>query len=280
MIKHILYIILFSVTICPLCYQQGRDSLIRLSPGMEDTIGFIEREYFGLFNQIDGYEFASLFIRNKKELISRITFSEDGRLKDTILINDLSVLENTRLKIQQIEDEQTRKIKSLRNVAVTTHDKTKYEGVLEGFSNSYLYLSTEKDFLTNQDSPLKYRLPLSIVSQVLIKGESNYLSPVLWGTGIGLVLGILGPIGLNGFVQEHLDPDSEPEIKFSSELIVSGIVCAFIGAGIGYIVGWLSADDDIPVKFISTRSVLRLKDYAHYNYRYPGNFNKNYLEIK
>ena len=68
-------------------------------------------------------------------------------------------------------------------------------------------------------------------------------------------------------VQETLDPDSEPEFEFSSELLVSGFVCAAIGAGIGYIIGLLSAEDDLPIRFVSDRSVLRLTDYAHYNFR-------------
>ena len=263
-----------------LAFAQELDSLIQLYPGMDDTISYIDRTYFGLFNQIDGFEYSSVYIRNNKNLISKITFSENGILRDTILINDLSALENTRLKMKETENEFEKKIESLREVDVTAKDKRNFNGVLEGLSKNHLYLYTEKNNLANPNSMYKFSIPLTEVDQVVIKGESNYLSPILWGTGIGLATGILAPIGLSGMAQETLDPDSEPEFEFSSELLVSGFVCAAIGAGIGYIIGLLSAEDDLPIRFVSDRSVLRLTDYAHYNFRDLEKLNEDYQEVK
>ena len=263
-----------------LAFAQEPDSLIQLYPGMDDTISYIDRTYFGLDNQIDGFEYSSVYIRNNKNLISKITFSENGILRDTILINDLSALENTRLKMKETENEFEKKIESLREVNVTAKDRRNFNGVLEGLSKSHLYLYTEKNSLANPNSMYKFSIPLTEVDQVVIKGESNYLSPILWGTGIGLATGIIAPIGLSAMAQETLDPDSEPEFEFSSELLVSGFVCAAIGAGIGYIIGLLSAEDDLPIRFVSDRSVLRLTDYAHYNFRNLEKLNQDYQEIK
>ncbi len=274
--------ILSLIVIAPLfqILTQNRDSLIQLYPGMEDTINYIDRSYLGLYKQIEGYEYSSVFIRNEEQLISRITFSENGTLKDTVLVNDLSVLGNTRLKIKQIENENDKKIKSLHQVAVITNGQEKYEGLLEGISKDYLYLHEDKNIPTNKDSKLNFRIPLSKIDQVLIRGESNYLKPVLWGTGIGFATGVLALIGFSVLAQESLHPDSEPQVKLGSELIASGFVCAIIGAGIGYIIGWLSAEKDVSVRFDSERSVLGLKDYAPYNFQYLNALNENYDEIK
>ncbi len=257
--------LLLSVSFYSICAQES-DSLIKLYPGMDDTISYVDRTYFGLYNQVEGFEYATVSLRDNEELISRVTFSDNGILKDTILTNDFSILENTRSKIDQIVKENQEKIESLCEVNITANSSRTFEGILEGFSKDHLYLFSNKNFLSGQDSEFKFKIPSSSVNEVLILGESNYLTPVLWGAGIGFATGVLAPIGLSAMAQETLDPDSEPEVEFSGELLVSGFVCAMIGAGIGYVIGLLTAEDDIPVKFNSDRSVLRLKDYAIYNF--------------
>ena len=102
----------------------------------------------------------------------------------------------------------------------------------------------------------------------------------MWGAGIGFATGILAPIGFSVIFQESIDSDSEPEVEFSSELLPAGLICAVLGAGIGYIIGWLTSENDLPIKFASDRSVLRLKDYAHYNFRDLKKINEEYQEIK
>jgi len=276
----ILYMLLGVIFITSSLFPQEQDSLIQLYPGMEDTVSFIDRTYFGLYNQIEGFEYSLVFVRDNKELVSRVTFSKNKILKDTILINDLSALENTRLKIDQIVNEHEEKIESLREVKVTTSNSKAYEGTLEGFSKNYLYLLSDKNLITNQESEFKYRLPLSNINQVLAKGESNYLNPVLWGAGIGFVTGVFAPIGLSVMFQETFDEDSDPSVEFSGELLVSGFICTLIGAGIGYVIGLLTAEADIPFEFKSDRSVLRLKDYAMYNFRNLKTFDENYYEVK
>ena len=102
-------------------------------------------------------------------------------------------------------------------------------------------------------------------------GESNYLTPVLWGAGIGFATGFFAPIGFSVMFQKTIDEESDPKVEINGELLVSGFVCAIIGAGIGYVVGLLIAEDDLPIQFNSDRSVLRLKDYAIYNFRNSKN---------
>lgn len=271
--------LLFNISFFSLLAQE-RDSLIQLYPGMEDTISYIDRTYFGIYNQIEGFEYATVFIRNNEELISSVTFSENGILKDTVLINDLSVLENTRSKIKQIVIEYDEKIETLHDVRITTNESKIYEGVLEGFSKNHLYLISEKNFLTNQDSEFRYKIPVSDVGEVRVKGESNYLSPVLWGAGIGFAAGLLAPIGLGAMFQDAIDENSDPSVGFSGETVGHAFIFAVIGAAVGIVIGWLSAEDDVTIVFRSDRSVLRLKDYAKYNFRNQKTIDDNYYEIK
>ena len=280
MIKYIVNIGIFLIVAQFKPSAQERDSLIQLYPGMEDTISYVDRTYFGLYNQIEGFEYATVSLRDNEELISRVTFSVNGNLKDTTLTNDFSILENTRSKIEQIVKENEEKLESLREVKVNTKYGKAYGGTLEGFSKDYLYLFTEKNFLTNQDSEFKFKIPSSNINEVLILGESNYLTPVLWGAGIGFATGFFAPIGFSVMFQKTIDEESDPKVEINGELLVSGFVCAMIGAGIGYVIGLLTAEDDIPIQFNSKRSVLRLKDYAIYNFRNLKTLDDNYYEVK
>ena len=126
---------------------------------MEDTISYVDRTYFGLYNQVEGFEYATVSLRDNEELISRVTFSDNEILKDTILTNDFSILENTRSKIDQIVKEHQEKIESIREVKITANNGRTYKGFLEGFSKDHLYLFTDKNFLSGQDSELKFRVP-------------------------------------------------------------------------------------------------------------------------
>ena len=54
---------------------QNRDSLIQLYPGMGDKLDFIDREIFGLYPDVEGFEYAQLYSRDKNFFVSKITFS-------------------------------------------------------------------------------------------------------------------------------------------------------------------------------------------------------------
>jgi len=268
-IKGLLILVIFTFSST---YSQDNDSLIHLYPGMEDTISYIDRTYFGLYNQIQGFEYATVSISKNHELISRVTFSDNGALKDTVFTNDFSILENIRSKMDQIIKENHDKIESFREVYVTVNNGNSYLGNLEGFSKNHLYLTSDKILLTDQDTQYKFRIPTAGINEVLILGESHLLTPVLWGAGIGFAF-MLIPYGMAEYFEKA--GLKESEVKFG--VVIFG---AILGAGIGFVVGLFNAEYDVPIKFNSDRSVLGLKDYAYYNFRNLKSLNKNYYEIK
>ena len=271
MIQSIKVLLILLILTFSSSYSQDSDSLIHLYPGMEDTISYIDRTYFGLYNQIQGFEYATVSISKNHELISRVTFSDNGALKDTVFTNDFAILENIRSKIDQIIKENQDKIESFRVVKVTVNNGNSYLGNLEGFSKNHLYLTSDKIFLPNQDTQYKFRIPTSGINEVIILGESNLLKPVLWGAGIGFTT-MLIPVSLRALAKQF-----NKEIEVEYYLLIVGAV---LGAGIGYVIGLFNAEYDVPIKFNSDRSVLGLKDYAYYNFRNLKSLNKNYYEIK
>jgi hypothetical protein len=103
--KKIIYLFLAFTLFITSAYSQERDSLIRLYPGLGNTLDLFDRDYFELFQNIDGYEYAVFYIRNDEDLISKVTYSDNGLLRDTVFVQRVSALLGARSRIQEIEKE-------------------------------------------------------------------------------------------------------------------------------------------------------------------------------
>ena len=279
MMKYLRNISIALIIILNNILAQESDSLIQLYPDIGDTITYLDKTYFGLYNQISGFQNAIVCVRDGESLISHIRYEENGELKDTILINDLSVLQSTREKIELLLQDYDQKLTEPYEVVIRTYNGNEYLGVLEGFSKNYLYLKSDNNFLTGQSGEFKYKIAVQDIDEVTVKGKSDYLTPILWGSGIGFVTGFLAPIGFGGLVSESLDEEYNPEIKITAEWIAFTFVFAVIGAAIGAGIGWLSADNDENILFKTNHSVIRLKEYARYHFNQDKPFDEYYYEI-
>ena len=86
MIKYIVNISIVLIIALIQLSAQERDSLIQLYPGMGDTISYVDRNYFGLYNQVEGFEYATVYINDNEKLISRVTSSDNGVLRTPFLL--------------------------------------------------------------------------------------------------------------------------------------------------------------------------------------------------
>lgn len=259
-------------------YSQDSDSLIQLYPGMEDTISFVDRTYFGLYNQVSGFQSATIYLSDSEDLISKITYEKNGILKDTTIISEKSVLESTRQKMDVLLKEYDKKLVEPADAVVRTYLGGKYSGKLEAFSKNYLYLRSNRNFFSGEEKEFYFKIPASNVDEVVIIGKAEYLSPVLWGAGIGFVCGFLFPLGFAASVDEVTQEEIEPEFDLGTSLGL-GVLFALLGAAVGWGIGWLSADDDETIRFKTDQSVIRLKEYARYHFRTDKPFYEYYYEI-
>ena len=99
--KGIKYLFLFLLLNSSNISSQERDSLIQLYPGLGDTVDSFNASYFELFQNIEGFEHAVFYIRDNKRLVSKVTYSENGKTNDTTFIQLLSALDNARKKIEK-----------------------------------------------------------------------------------------------------------------------------------------------------------------------------------
>ena len=103
--KNLIYILLTFFLFIFSTYSQQKDSLIQLYPGLGDTINLFDREYFNLYKNIEGFQKASLYVRDNSKLISRLRLDISGALVDTIFIQPISMLEKVQTDINKIISE-------------------------------------------------------------------------------------------------------------------------------------------------------------------------------
>ena len=245
-------------------FSQKRDSLIQLYPGLGDTLDLFNRNYFELFQNIEGFEYALFYIRDNKHLVSKVTFTKEGLSRDTVFIQTLSALQSSKTRIEQIEKESNKKIDSSEEFIIVTKNGNQYECKLEMFSKNSLYLVSEKNNSTFNSTELKFKLPLSSVDNLILPGESNTLSCIGEGalitTGAGLMMVLFA--GGEG-----------------AAILFLPIVAAF-GAIVGLVAGLISSSDDEIFQIDYQDDILKLKDYAKYYFRYEDSLEQRYIEIE
>jgi hypothetical protein len=266
--KSKLFYLLFTIILLSVTTQaQERDSLIHLYEGIGDTIYSFEREYLRLFPQIKGFEYATFYIRNDDELVSRITFQTDNELKDTIFIQDMAVLDKLRLDIKKFDTENRKKRDSPKNVIVYTKEEKQYAGLLEMFSKKDLYL------LSIEQNNYRFKIPLVDVEKIVIPAESKVLSSIGWGALVGVVVG-----ALIGFASGDDEGDM---IEFSAgqKALGAGAALGLLGALVGLFVGLGASEDEHQIEFNDESDIIKLMDIAYYNFIYNKSLESVYDNI-
>ena len=264
--KKIIYLLLVFNLFFASAYSQEKDSLIQLYPGLGDTIDLFDREFFDLYSNVEGFQEASLYIRGKDKLVSRLKLQVSRGIVDTIIINSLSSLEIVRLNISKLDEENNKKSGIERDVIVGFKDERQIEGQLYMFSKSNLYLFSENNNENNISQSQYLMIPTLNVNEVNILGQNKTWSQAGWGALIGLAIG-----GISYFSTENNSKNLR-----GIELISTPI----LGGLIGLIIGAAASTNDEVYKINSEYDLLKLKDYAKYYFRYDESVDEKYLELE
>ncbi|MBE0538751.1 MAG: hypothetical protein IH620_03490, partial [Ignavibacterium sp.] len=256
--KKIIYYLLITIIVNSYSYSQERDSLIQLYPGMGDTLDFIDREIFNLYQDVDEYKYAQLFLRDNKFFVSKI-YSNYGKVRDKVLVEDISEFKDLQMKLYQIILDNEKKFQSPSNASILLDNCNSYNGKLEMFSKKYLYFNSEMDYLTGNSSPFRFKTSLQKVDSLRIQAKKPDLLPyVAYGALGGAIIGVaIGVYWANNY--ENL---REGYDKYM--IGISGLIAAGIGAFVGYIINTSVPKDFISIKINSTNDLINLKDYAPY----------------
>lgn len=240
--------------------SQEKDSLIQLYPGLADTIDQFDREYFELFQNINGFESAVFFIRDNEKLLSKVTYTENGKQKDTTFIQQLSALENVRERIKKIEVENDLKLETENEAIIFLKDKNITSGRLIMFNKHFIFIVTENEV---GNPELNYfKIQLENIDQIKILGASRTLA---YG-GLGAVAGLL-LFPINALVGGW---------AYATIWVFNPIVCGIIGL----VVGALSSRYEDIYIIETNYDVLELKDIIKYQFIDDESIEKNYVELE
>ena len=268
--KKIFYM-LFTVTLfLTLAYPQEKDSLIRLYPGMGDTLHFIDREIFGLYPDIDGFEYAQLFSRDRKYLISKVSFSSYDRFVDTVIVENISRLFELHSQLLQFEIDNDKKFESPPDATVFTNSGNNFDGRLEIFSKKFLYLQSDLNYFTNSSSPFRFKTPITKVDSLSITVKKNMFPYV----GGGALVGFLG-----GFIIGTATAKTDWPFKKEVTWFITGGIGLATGALIGWLIGESLPPDFVNIRFNTPYDITKLKDYSAFYFHYNKAIEDNYVEL-
>jgi hypothetical protein len=273
--KSKIFYLLLAVTFVSLpLHPQEKDSLIQLYPGLGNTIDLFDREFFNLYSNIEGFQEASLYIRNNNKLISRLKLKISNEIIDTTFIQPLAILDKVRLNIAKLDNENNKKLGIETDAIVSLKDERLIKGRLSMFSKSNLYLISENEDENKilQSDALKIRL--SNVNQINVLGQTRTWSYAGWGALIGLAFGGLV------FLTSKEDNSTSPGIGGFGTRGLELISGPILGGLVGLIIGSGSSTDDEIIQIESQYDFLKLKDYAKYYFRYDESVEQEYTSIK
>ncbi|MBE0571504.1 MAG: hypothetical protein IH618_08170 [Ignavibacteriaceae bacterium] len=269
--RYIICLICTMIMLSDSVQSQERDSLIQLYPGMGDTLDLFDREIFNLYQDVDEYKYAQLFSRDGEFLVSKITYLDDGILRDTLTIEDYHQLYFLRQNVSKIIMENDKKLNSPLDASVFTNTGAQYDGRFEMFSKKYLYLNSDFNYLTGNSSGLDFKTSFSHVDSIQIAIEPNVGPYVGYGALGGFALGFIA-----GIATFNDDWALQKETKWT-------IFGAF-GAVTGFLLGWLIGEsvppDLVNIRFNTPNDVVKLKDYSAYYFQYNKTLEEGYLELK
>ncbi|MBT8379103.1 MAG: glycine zipper family protein [Ignavibacteria bacterium] len=268
--KVIIYAILNLTIFSSSLFSQDKDSLIQLYPGLGDTIDQFDRNYFELFQNIDGFNSAVFYTRNNEQVISKVSYLKNEELKDTVIAQPLSKLESIRTMVELIDWQSNKRVEYAEEFVLVTKDSSIYEAELVMFSRSHLYFDSDINYITDDYLNWKFKVPIESVENLSLAGSTAW-SSAGWGAGIGLLLGTGAAGAVSG--------GSSNIVSSSAVGGASMILFGLVGGVIGLVLGIASESEDTVFNINSQEDLIQLKKYAKYYYQYDQSVEDEYVEL-
>ena len=260
--------LIFTILTFSICLRsQERDSLIQLYPGMGDTLDLIDRDIFGLYPDIEGFQHAQIFSRDNKFIISKIRYNKNGLTTDTIVVEDFFKYS---AMLSKFIIENTKKIESPLETSIFTKRGANYNGKLEMFSKRFIYFYSDMNYSSRKQSTFHYKTDIKNIDSLMIPKVKNLFPYIGGGAFAGFFAGFF--IGKATFED---DMGADKEVKW----MISGGIGALIGGLLGWLIGEEMQNDYITIQFNTPFDVTKLKEYSAYYYQGNLSIEKQYIEI-
>ena len=235
---------------------------IEISPLIGEELDRIERDYFHMFPQIDGFENAVFYLNDDNSLRVEINSSSNGLIKDTVIPKYSSLEEVEKHIINSVfidlRDD------SGPNFIVRTGAGRLTAQKMVTLNEQKLFTTDELTLERNFREPSLgsiWETDLNDIHSVILEGESNIWSYAQTGTliggGVGLLIGFL--VGQSN--------KSKNEIVSSEAVGVLGgvLIGAAVGLVVGTIVGISTSQEEILIDPHAPEGISNLQSYSLYH---------------
>jgi hypothetical protein len=242
-----IYICLTLICLPQSISAQFIDSLIQIYPGIGDTLTVYNRNYLGLFPEVEDFDYAMFFIRDNDKLVTKIYSSNQVSSTGAILIQNLTAKDSFYSIIEKSDLDNTKLISSSWwDAKIKTKDDNIIEGELIMFDYNYLYVIAE-NLRADHIGKKTYRIPVSEVKEIFQEENSNRFLGICIGGSLGTFLGFGVAKSIGDF-----------------EALKYWFALAFIGTTIGGIIGHATSTKGEMIYFESDMDVLKLKGRTAY----------------
>lgn len=261
-------------------YSQVNSQQVVISPFIGDTLDRVEREYFGLFPDIKGFQKAVWYLNSDSSLTVTVKIREEDKFIDTTFVSSHSI-SKLRRRIDGIigKDLIDEKVKSME---IKTNDSV-YNGIIYSYRNNKLALI--QDCCSDNKFPINLNLKRPIHTNEIRTVSTSETSFFI--TLLTTFLGAIGfsVIGLNTAPEETVQErrihyvynslgDWYPEEYFETKVVKnrSGVIYwGIAGAALGYFIGQLIT---FPVEYGMTDP--DAKELIRKNSLLPGGIGSDY----
>ena len=251
-----------------------------VNPLVSDTLTLEERDYYLLFPQIEGFQWAVFYLNSDSSLNAYVNFQEDGISRDTLIENYKSLkslnyhiyarnaLEN-KSYVMAYEDKNTKFDKGA-DVNVYMNNGLETSGELLCVrENSLLILKPEcNENSKNPDCISK--INTSEINKLIIEGNSNVAE--------GLVLGVVAALATGAIISQsnhHSYQSSSISFGgFDEETVASISIAAVCCIGLGAVIGILTSTPDEVIEPFSHYNISGLSAYSRYQSNEPSALKK------
>ena len=204
---YFLLVTLLAVTLWKISYSQYKDVPFTLTPLIGDTLDITERNYYGLYQDFNGFQRAVYFIsKDGLRALTSISYLREGEIVDTLIERDASHIGNLRAFIRRVDVERMDNWKDAREITLTDVNENKYSGSFVDLEKNRLYMATSG--LSDYSQVIKnYRIfNKEEIKSIFIAGKKRKMLSkaglgVLIGAGIGALLGYGGGDDERGFLK-------------------------------------------------------------------------------
>jgi hypothetical protein len=235
-----LSITLLTLSLYKLSYSQNNEVPFVLSPFIGDTLDLTERNYYGLYQDFNGFHHAVISVsEDGTTLLTRISYSSEGRLIDTLITQNVSYKGNLLALVRNVDNERNNNWQGAREITLTDINGNIYTGSFFDLEKDRLYITSAR--LADYSQVIKnYRIfNKGDVKSVFIPGGGlNMGSMVGYGFLFGAAMG-----AIRGFADGD-DKSGSFRATAGEKALVWGILFGAAGAVVGLIISPMASTAD------------------------------------